>query len=182
MAKLYDFKVKMRDGKEASLKDFEGKVLLIVNTATGCGFTPQYEGLEQLYKKYHDKGLEILDFPCDQFGHQAPGTDDEIHNFCVLKYDTTFDQFAKIEVNGDKAEPLYQYLKKEIPEDPEPKGMKNKLAMKAIAKIPGVSKEPGFIKWNFTKFIIARDGKVMFRFGPTDKPGEMEDKILELLG
>ena len=111
MAQIYDYKVMARDGKEISLKDFKDKVLLIVNTATGCGFTPQYEGLEKLYKKYHDKGLEVLDFPRDQFGHQAPGTDDEIHNFCVLKYDTTFDQFAKIEVNGDKAEPLYQYLK-----------------------------------------------------------------------
>lgn len=140
MAGLYDYKVKTRDEKEVSLKDFEGKVLIIVNTATGCGFTPQYEGLENLYKKYHDEGLEILDFPCDQFGHQAPGTDDEIHNFCVLKYNTSFDQFKKIEVNGDKAEPLYKYLKKEIPEDSEPKGMKNKLAMKAIEKIRAFQK------------------------------------------
>ncbi len=181
MAATYDFKIKQRDGKVVSLKEYENKVLLIVNTATGCGFTPQYEGLENLYKKYHDQGLEILDFPCDQFGHQAPGTNDEIHEFCTLKYNTTFDQFAKIEVNGDKAEPLYQYLKQEIPEDPEPKGMKNKLAMKAIAKIPGVSKETGFIKWNFTKFIVSRDGKVLYRFGPTDKPEEMEEKIKELL-
>ncbi len=181
MAGIYDYKVKTRDEKEVSLKDFEGKVLVIVNTATGCGFTPQYEGLENLYKKYHDKGLEILDFPCDQFGHQAPGTDDEIHNFCVLKYDTSFDQFTKIEVNGDTAEPLFKFLKKEIPEDPEPKGMKNKLAMKAIEKIPGVSKEPGFIKWNFTKFVVSRDGEVVYRFGPTDKPEEMEEKIKDLL-
>ena len=181
MSEIYNFKAKKRDGKEVELNKFKGKVLLIVNTATGCGFTPQYEGLEKLYKKYHDKGLEILDFPCDQFGHQAPGTDDEIHNFCVLKYDTSFDQFAKIEVNGDKAEPLYKYLKKELPEDSEPKGMKNKLAMKAIAKIPGVSHEEGFIKWNFTKFVVSRDGKVVYRFGPTDKPEEMEDKIKELL-
>ena len=125
--------------------------------------------------------MEILDFPCDQFGHPAPGTDDEIHNFCVLKYDTTFDQLAKIEVNGDKAEPLYEFLKNEQPEDPEPKGMKNKLAMKAIEKIPGVVKEKGFIKWNFTKFLVSRDGKVVGRFGPTDKPEEMETKIKELL-
>lgn len=181
MAEIYDFKVKQRDGKEKSLKDFKDKVLLIVNTATGCGFTPQYEGLEKLYKKYHDKGLEILDFPCDQFGHQAPGTDDEIHNFCVLRYDTSFDQFAKLEVNGDKAEPLFKYLKKEMPEDLEPKGMKNKLAMKAIAKIPGVAHEPGFIRWNFTKFVVSREGKVVYRFGPTDKPEEMEEVIKELL-
>ena len=100
---IYDFKVKTRDGKEVSMSEFRGKVLLIVNTATGCGFTPQYEGLEKLYKNYHEKGLEILDFPCDQFGHQAPGTDDEIHEFCTAKYQTSFDQFAKLEVNGDKA-------------------------------------------------------------------------------
>ena len=106
--KIYDYKVKTREGKDFSLEKLKGKVLLIVNTATGCGFTPQYEGLEKLYKEYHDKGLEILDFPCDQFGHQAPGTDDEIHNFCVLRYKTSFDQFAKIEVNGDKAEPLFK--------------------------------------------------------------------------
>ena len=178
---IYDYKVKKRDGGELDLKSLKGKVLLIVNTATGCGFTPQYEGLEKLYREYHDKGLEILDFPCDQFGHQAPGTDDEIHNFCVLKYDTTFDQLAKIEVNGDKAEPLYEFLKNEQPEDPEPKGMKNKLAMKAIEKIPGVAKEKGFIKWNFMKFLVSRDGKVVGRFGPTDKPEEMETKIKELL-
>ena len=178
---IYDYKVKKRDGGELDLKSLKGKVLLIVNTATGCGFTPQYEGLEKLYREYHDKGLEILDFPCDQFGHQAPGTDDEIHNFCVLKYDTTFDQLAKIEVNGDKAEPLYEFLKNEQPEDPEPKGMKNKLAMKAIGKIASMAKEKGFIKWNFTKFLASRDGKVVGRFGPTDKPEEMEEQVKELI-
>lgn len=178
---IYDYKVKKRDGSEFALSGLKGKVLLIVNTATGCGFTPQYEGLEKLYKAYHDKGLEILDFPCDQFGHQAPGTNDEIHEFCTAKYNTTFDQFAKLEVNGDKADPLWVYLKGQISEDNEPKGMKNKLAMKAIEKIPGVSKEPGFIKWNFTKFLVNKDGEVVDRFGPTDKPEEFEDKIKELL-
>ncbi|MBR2998374.1 glutathione peroxidase [Candidatus Saccharibacteria bacterium] len=178
---IYDFKVKKRDGSELDLTSLKGKVLLIVNTATGCGFTPQYEGLEKLYKKYYDKGLEILDFPCDQFGHQAPGTDDEIHAFCTAKYNTTFDQLAKIEVNGDKADPLFVYLKEQMSEDSEPKGMKNKLAMKAIDKIPSVSKEKGAIKWNFTKFLINKDGDVVGRFGPTDKPEELEDKIKELL-
>lgn len=178
---IYDFRVKNRAGDKVALKDFKGKVLLIVNTATGCGFTPQYEGLEKLYKKYHAEGLEILDFPCDQFGHQAPGTDDEIHNFCVLKYHTTFDQFAKIEVNGDKTEPLYVFLKEMIPEDPEPQGVKNKLAMGAVSKLPGVSKEKGFIKWNFTKFLVDREGNVVYRFGPTDSPAEIEDKIKELI-
>ena len=181
MASIYDFKIKNRKGEEISLGDYKGKALLVVNTATGCGFTPQYEGLEKLYSKYHDKGLEILDFPCNQFGHQAPGSDDEIHEFCTAKYKTTFDQLAKIEVNGDGAEPLWTYLKAEVSEDPEPKGMKNKLAMKAISKIPGVSKEKGFIKWNFTKFLVGRDGKVVARFGPTDEPLDFEDKIKEVL-
>lgn len=178
---IYDFKIKNRKGEEVSLNGFAGKVLLLVNTATGCGFTPQYEGLEKLYKECHDKGLEILDFPCNQFGHQAPGSDDEIHEFCTAKYKTTFDQLAKIEVNGEKAEPLWVYLKEQIPDDPEPKGLKNKLAMKAIAKIPGVNKETGFIKWNFTKFLVDRNGKVIRRFGPTDEPRDFEDKVKELL-
>lgn len=181
MASIYDYKVKKRDGSEFNLSDLKGKVILIVNTATGCGFTPQYDGLEKLYQVYHAQGLEILDFPCNQFGHQAPGTDDEIHTFCTAKYNTTFDQLAKVEVNGDKADPLFSYLKEQISEDTEPKGVKNKLAMKAIEKLPGVSKEPGFIKWNFTKFLIDRSGKVVGRFGPTDKPEEFEDKIKELL-
>ena len=181
MAKIYDFKVKKRDGTELKLADLEGEVLLIVNTATGCGFTPQYEGLEKMYEKWHEKGFEVLDFPCNQFGHQAPGDNDEIHEFCTAKYKTKFDQLAKVEVNGDKAEPIWKYLKEEIADDPEPKGMKNKLAMKAIAKIPGVAKEKGFIKWNFTKFVVDRDGKVVYRFGPTDEPKDFEDKIRELI-
>ena len=181
MAGIYDYKVKERDGEELNLASLRGKVLLIVNTATGCGFTPQYDGLEKLYAKYHDQGLEILDFPCNQFGHQAPGTDDEIHEFCTARYQTTFDQLAKVEVNGDKAEPLYVYLKGEALEDSEPKGMKNKLAMKAIGKLPGASKEKGAIKWNFTKFLVDRGGKVAGRFGPTDTPEEMEETIKELI-
>ncbi len=181
MANIYDYKIKTRKDGEKSLADFKGKVLLIVNTATGCGFTPQYEGLENLYKKYHDKGFEILDFPCNQFGHQAPGDDNEIHEFCTAKYKTTFDQLKKVEVNGDEAEPVWTFLKEQISDDPEPKGMKNKIAMKAISKMPGVAKEKGFIKWNFTKFLVNRDGKVVYRFGPTDKPEEFEDKVKELI-
>lgn len=181
MAKIYDFEVKKRDGSKLELAGLKGKVLLIVNTATGCGFTPQYEGLEKMYEKWHQKGFEVLDFPCNQFGHQAPGDNDEIHEFCTAKYKTKFDQLAKVEVNGDKAEPIWKYLKEEIVDDPEPKGMKNKLAMKAISKIPGVSKEKGFIKWNFTKFVVDRDGKVVYRFGPTDEPKDFEDKIKELI-
>ena len=177
---IYDFKVKSREGKDVSLGDFKGKVLLIVNTATGCGFTPQYEGLEMLYKKYHDKGLEILDFPCNQFGHQAPGTDAEIHEFCTAKYDTSFDQFKKVEVNGDKAEPLFAWLKEQMPNE-EVRGLKNKAAMAAVSKISKVAGDKGFIRWNFTKFLIDRDGKVVGRFAPTTKPEEFEDNVKQLI-
>lgn len=178
---IYDYKVKKRDGSELDLADLKGKVLLIVNTATGCGFTPQYEGIEKLYEEFHSKGLEVLDFPCNQFGHQAPGDNDEIHAFCTAKYKTKFDQLAKVEVNGDQAAPIWVYLKEQIPDDPTPKGMKNKMAMAAISKIPGVSHEQGFIKWNFTKFVVDKQGKVIYRFGPTDEPQDFADKIKELL-
>ncbi len=178
---IYDFKVKARDGKEVFMGEFKGKVLLIVNTATGCGFTPQYEGLEKLYKKYHEKGLEILDFPCDQFGHQAPGTDDEIHEFCTAKYQTSFDQFAKLEVNGDKADPLWNYLKEQDLKE-EVNGVKNKLAMGAVEKIAkATGGEKGFIRWNFTKFLVDRDGTVVARFAPTTKPEEFEDEVKKLV-
>ena len=177
---IYDCKVKNRAGEEISLADFKGKVLLIVNTATGCGFTPQYEGLEKLYKKYHDKGLEILDFPCNQFGKQAPGSDDEIHQFCQFKYDTSFDQFAKIEVNGENEDALFTFLKGEVKEDIID-GMKNKIAMKAVEKISTTCKKDGDIKWNFTKFLVDKDGKVVARYSPTFEPEGMEEKIKELL-
>ncbi|MFV0361581.1 MAG: glutathione peroxidase [Suipraeoptans sp.] len=155
---IYDFTVKDGDGKEVSIKDYEGKVMLVVNTATGCGFTPQYEGLEKLYEEYHDRGLEILDFPCNQFGHQAPGSNSEITEFCTMKYGTKFPQFAKINVNGENEEPLYHFLKE------EKGGMMG-------------SK----IKWNFTKFLVDRNGKVVERFAPTETPAKMESKIQELL-
>ncbi|ORX77815.1 peroxiredoxin [Anaeromyces robustus] len=177
---IYDIKVKNRQGEEVSLADFKDKVLIIVNTATGCGFTPQYEGLENLYKDYHDKGLEILDFPCNQFGHQAPGTDDEIHEFCTLKYNTTFDQFQKIDVNGDDASPLYVFLKEQIKDDVI-NGLANKMAMKGVQAISSTTKKPGDIKWNFTKFLVDKQGKVVERYSPTYKPKEMEDKVKELL-
>lgn len=158
MATIYDFTVKDREGNDVSLKEYEGKTVLIVNTATGCGFTPQYEGLENLYKKYQDKGFVILDFPCNQFGNQAPGTDEEIHSFCTLKYNTTFPQFAKVEVNGDNEIPLYTFLKK------QQKGMMG-------------SK----IKWNFTKFLVNKQGEVVARFAPTAKPEDIDEKIAEIL-
>ena len=177
---IYDCTVKDRKGNDVPLSNYKGKVLLIVNTATGCGFTPQYDGLEKLYKQYHEKGLEILDFPCDQFGHQAPGTDDEIHEFCTAKYNTSFDQFKKIEVNGENEEPLYTILKDGKKKDII-NGFKNKAAMKAIEKISASYKKQGDIKWNFTKFIVDRDGNVVGRYSPTEEPLTMEDKIKELL-
>ena len=177
---IYDCFIVDRNGKEISLNEYKGKVLIIVNTATGCGFTPQYEGLEKLYKKYRDKGLVILDFPCNQFGNQAPGTDDEIHEFCALKYNTSFDQFTKIEVNGENESPLYTLLKTAIADDTID-GMKNKMAMKAIEKISKTYKEKKDIKWNFTKFLVDKDGNVVGRFSPTYKPEDMEEEIKDLL-
>jgi len=178
---IYDFSVKNRKGEDVSLADFKGKVLLIVNTATGCGFTPQYEGLENLYKKYHEKGLEILDFPCNQFGNQAPGSDEEIHEFCTLKYKTSFDQFAKVDVNGENESPVFKYLK-------EQQGFKGFEGLKAKLLIPIVKamdpdyKNNGDIKWNFSKFLVDRDGNVVERYESTVEPKKIEDKIVELLG
>ncbi|MCR5330609.1 MAG: glutathione peroxidase [Lachnospiraceae bacterium] len=158
MADIYNISVKDNKGNDVSLSDYKGKVLLIVNTATGCGFTPQYEGLEALYEKYRDKGFEILDFPCNQFGNQAPGSDAEIHSFCTLTYKTQFPRFAKINVNGDEEAPLYTYLK---------------------------SQQKGFlgskIKWNFTKFLVDREGNVIARFAPTDKPEDLDKKVAAVL-
>lgn len=158
MAKVYDFTVLDKDDKEISLSKYEGKVLLIVNTATHCGFTKQYDALEALYEKYKDRGFEILDFPCNQFGNQAPESDEEIDSFCALNFGTSFDRFKKIDVNGENEDPLYTFLKEE----------------KA-----GLGKS---IKWNFTKFLIDRDGNVVARFGSNKKPENMEKDIEKLLG
>ncbi len=177
---IYDYSISDRNGKEISLKDYKGKVLIIVNTATGCGFTPQYEGLENLYKKYHENGLEIIDIPCNQFGNQAPGTDDEIHEFCALKYNTSFDQFTKADVNGENELPLYTYLKEQIKDDIIT-GFKNKMAMKAVEKISKTLKKDGDIKWNFTKFLVDKEGKVIKRYSPTFKPEDMEEDIKNIL-
>lgn len=177
---IYDLKVKTREGEDFDLGTLKGKVSLVVNTATGCGFTPQYEGLEKLYEKYHDKGFEVLDFPCDQFGHQAPGSDDEIHNFCVLKYQTQFDQFAKIEVNGENESEVFKILKEQQP-DEEVKGAKNRLAMKAIAKISKTCKKKGDIVWNFTKFLVDKDGNAVKRYDPTCDPSEIEEDLVGML-
>ena len=155
---IYDLKVLNTKGEEVSLGDYRGKVLLIVNTATGCGFTPQYEGLQKLYDEYQNEGFEILDFPCNQFGNQAPGTDAEIGQFCSLNYNTTFPRFAKVDVNGKNEIPLFAYLKK------EKDGMMG-----------------SSIKWNFTKFLVDRNGKVVERFAPTVTPEKIESHIKELL-
>ena len=177
---IYDLKAKTRNGEEFALSSLKGKVSLVVNTATGCGFTPQYEGIEKLYEKYHDKGFEVLDFPCNQFGHQAPGTDDEIHAFCTAKYDTKFDQFAKIDVNGENESPVYTILKKEQPKE-KPVGLKNKMAMKAIAKISTTCQKDGDIVWNFTKFLVDKEGHAIKRYDPTFNPADIEKDIQELL-
>lgn len=155
---IYDYRVKDKQGEEVSIKDYEGKVLLIVNTATGCGFTPQFDGLQDLYEKYREQGFEILDFPCNQFGNQAPGSDEEIMDFCNSRYGITFPQFAKIDVNGENEEPLFTYLK---------------------------SQKSGLIgsriKWNFTKFLVDRSGKVVGRYAPTTTPEALDEEVAKVL-
>ena len=178
---IYDFTVKTRTGEDFPLSELKGKVLLIVNTATGCGFTPQYEGLEKLYEAYHDRGFEVLDFPCNQFGHQAPGEDEEIHAFCTGRYQTQFDQFSKIEVNGENASPLYAWLKEQAPDDEPVTGIKNRAAMAAISKISTTCRQKNDIKWNFTKFLVDRNGNVVKRWSPIEKPDDFAAEIEALL-
>ena len=167
MSSVYDFTVKDRKGNQVSLNEYAGKVLLIVNTATGCGFTPHYEPLEAMYKEMKDQGLEILDFPCNQFANQAPGSEDEIHQFCTLKFGTDFPQFAKIDVNGENADPLFAWLAAEKPFTGFGKGVKN-AALKTFTDMNNRQfGDKAYIKWNFTKFLINREGKVVARFEPT---------------
>jgi glutathione peroxidase len=171
---IYDFKVKESKGNEISLDEYKGKVVLIVNTATGCGFTPQYEGLQKLYEQYKDAGLEILDFPCNQFFEQAPGTNEEITSFCQVKYGTTFKTFGKLDVNGENASPLYTYLRKEAPnatEDAASEEFYKKL------EGHGFTTNSDEIKWNFTKFLIDREGRVIARFAPTVEPEKLGEVI-----
>ena len=158
MSELYDIVVKDRSGNELSLKEYEGKVILIVNTATKCGFTPQYDALEALYEKYKDQGFVILDFPCNQFFAQAPGTGEEIHAACTLRFNIKFPQFEKIKVNGKDAHPLFVYLTSQTKDGKVKK-----------------------VKWNFTKFLIGRDGQFLARFEPTEKPESFENSIKEAL-
>jgi glutathione peroxidase len=179
---IYKFTVKDQQGKDVSLEQYKGNVLLIINSATGCGFTPQYEELEKIYAKYKDQGFVILDFPCNQFAGQAPGTDEEIHNFCTLHYDVQFPQFSKIEVNGEYAIPLYKYLKekqgfKGFDKENKMSGRMNKM----LAKIDPDYMNNAEIKWNFTKFLVTRHGEVVARFEPTADLKVVEAAIQELL-
>lgn len=155
---IYDYQVKNQKGENISLEQYKGKVLLIVNTATGCGFTPQYTELQALYEQHKQQGFEVLDFPCNQFNNQAPGSDQDIHTFCTLKYNITFPQFSKVDVKGVSEEPLFRFLK----------DSKHGLFSKQI-------------KWNFTKFLVDRDGKVVKRFAPNVRPSKIEDEIIKLL-
>ena len=177
---IYDFELQTRKSEKVSLKKYEGKVLIIVNTATGCGFTSQYTDLESMYEKYHDKGLEIIDIPCNQFRQQAPGTDEEIHTFCQLNYKTKFDQFKKSDVNGVNQLPLYKFLKeKQIFKGFS--GIKG-FFFSGVMKFFGNKKEDeNDIRWNFTKFIVNRKGEVVQRFEPTTSMSDVEDFIKTLL-
>ncbi len=177
---IYDFEVKAQNGSNVALSDYKGKVLLIVNTATGCGFTPQYEELQDIYDAYKDNGLEILDFPCNQFGEQAPGDDEEIHSFCTGRYGITFPQFSKIDVNGDNASPLFKWLCKNTVFEGFGKSPMALMLAGVVKKNDRDYKNNGKIKWNFTKFLIGRDGNIVARFEPTDMKN-LRTKIEECL-
>ena len=178
---IYDYTITAGNGEQLNLSDYKGKVIMVVNTATGCGFTPQYAPIEQMYRDYHDQGLEILDIPCNQFGGQAPGTDDEIHDFCTMHFNTTFPQMKKANVNGENELPLYTYLKSQKGfEGFGPHQYKELLENMFAQADPEWDKKPD-IKWNFTKFIIDREGKVAARFEPTADMAEVEAFVKSLL-
>lgn len=178
---IYDLTVKARDGSLVSLSDYKGKVLLIVNSATGCGFTPQYDELQDIYDEFRDSGLEILDFPCNQFGEQAKGTDEEIHSFCSDRYGITFPQFSKVDVNGENAIPLYKWLT----ENSRFEGFdKTPMGLMMISMLMAKDKDykkNNDIKWNFTKFLIDRDGNIAARFEPTNPMKKVKQKIKEII-
>ena len=181
MSTVYDFTVKDRQGQDVSLAEYTDKVLLIVNTATGCGFTPHYEPLEAMYADLKDRGFEILDFPCNQFANQAPGSEEELHHFCTLKYGTDFPQFAKIDVNGENADPLFAFLATEKPFTGFGKGLKN-AALNKFADMNNKSfGDKAYIKWNFTKFLVDREGKVIARFEPTVDMKVVRNAVAEAL-
>ena len=180
MAKIYDFKALGNKGAEVDFAQYEGKVLMIVNTASKCGFTPQYDGLEALYQKYKDQGLVIVGFPCDQFAHQEPGSNEEIAEFCRINHGVTFPLMQKADVNGKDAHPIFEYLKSQAPTE-EYKGLKAKAAhamLKGISK--SVEKDSDII-WNFTKFLVNRDGTAIKRYAPTTTPEDIEKDIRAIL-
>ena len=178
---IYDFKVKTREGNEVALSDYKGKVLLIINTATGCGFTPQYDGLQELYELHQKDGLEILDFPCNQFAEQAPGSDEEIHTFCTVRFGTTFPQFSKIDVIGENAHPLFKYLSENTKFEGFGKNPMALILKGVVKKMDKDYKNNGNIKWNFTKFLIDRNGEIKARFEPTASIKDVQKKIEEIL-
>ena len=178
---IYDFKVKAQDGSEVSLADYKGKVLLIVNTATGCGFTPQYTDLQELYAAHQKDGLEILDFPCNQFADQAPGSDEEIHIFCTGRFGITFPQFSKIDVLGDNADPLFRYLSENTSFEGFGKNPMTLILNGVVKKMDKDFKNNGNVKWNFTKFLIDREGEIAARFEPTVNMKDVKTKVEEIL-
>ena len=178
---FYDLTVEQTNGEQLPMADFAGKVVMVVNTATGCGFTPQYKDLEDMYEKYHEAGLEIVDIPCNQFAGQTPGTDEEIHEFCTLKYNTQFPQMKKSDVNGENELPLFTYLKSQKGFEGFGKGPK---AMAMSLMLKGIDKDyknnPN-IKWNFTKFLVDREGNVVARFEPTEDMTKISDCVSKLI-
>ena len=180
MKRIYDFKALSNKGVETDLAQYEGKVIMIVNTASKCGFTPQYDGLEALYQKYKDQGLIIIGFPCDQFAHQEPGNDAEIEEFCRINHGVTFPLMKKIDVNGQNEHPVFTYLKEVAPKE-EYKGLKAKATQKMLKTISKSVEKESDILWNFTKFLINRDGSEIKRYAPTVTPNDIEKDIIEML-
>ena len=180
MEKIFDFKALNNRGVEVDFRQYEGQVLMIVNTASKCGFTPQYDGLEALYQKYKDQGLVIIGFPCDQFAHQEPGSDEEIAEFCRLNHGVTFPLMKKVDVNGKDAHPIFEYLKAQAPTE-EYKGLKAKASATLFKSISKSVEKDSDIKWNFTKFLISRDGTKVERFAPTTEPKDIESAIEAML-
>ena len=173
---IYDFKALTSRGKELDFSQFKGKVLLIVNTASKCGLTPQFKGLEALNQKYKDQGLVIVGFPCNQFKEQDPGSDSQIEEFCQLNYGVTFQIMKKIDVNGENADPIFVYLKEQVPTE-EYKGLKGKAARAMFRKISDTAKSESDIQWNFTKFLISKDGQTIKRFAPITEPKNFEQDV-----
>ena len=178
---FYDYSVRTADGQEISMEIFKGKVVLVVNTATGCGFTPHYKDIEDMYEKYHDRGFEVVDVPCNQFAGQTPGTDEEIHEFCTLHYNTKFPQMTKSDVNGENALPLFVWLKQQKGFEGFGKGPKAMMMGAMLKKIDKDYKNNPDIKWNFTKFVIDREGNVAARFEPTANMKHVDDCVASLL-